>query len=109
MYLTILNLYNNMYVFGLFKRGYAVDIVNYTDLRKHLASTMDKVIQERMPIVITRQNSEPIVMMSLKDFNAYQETAYLLNNPKNAARLRDSVKAVKSGHVSSHALLEDEA
>lgn len=65
-----------------------MDVISYTDLSKNLSNAMDKVVSDRNPLLITRPNSEAMVLISLKDFNAYEETAYLLSNPANAARLR---------------------
>jgi len=78
-----------------------VDAITYTTARQNLAQTMDAVCENHAPIVITRQRAEPVVMMSLADFNSIQETAYLLSNPANAARLRASVADAESGRLVS--------
>jgi antitoxin YefM len=54
-----------------------MDAISYTRVRNNLAKTMDRVVQDHEPIVITRQKGESVVLMSLEDFNAWQETAYL--------------------------------
>ncbi len=69
--------------------------ITYTDARQNLKSTMDKVCESHAPMIITRQDAEAVVMMSLEDYNALQETAYLLKSPKNAARLAKAVDDVK--------------
>ena len=76
-----------------------MDAVTYTAARQNLAKTMDSVCENHTPIIITRQKAEPVVMMSLSDFNSIQETAYLLGNPANAERLRASVANIESGKV----------
>jgi antitoxin YefM len=73
------------------------EAINYTEARKSLAATMDKVCRDHEPVIITRQKSEPVVMMSLAEYNAIQETAYLLKSPKNAERLRESIKQAETG------------
>ena len=78
-----------------------MDAITYTTARQNLAQTMDAVCENHAPIVITRQRAEPVVMMSLADFNSIQETAYLLSNPANAARLRASVADAESGRLVS--------
>lgn len=85
-----------------------MEVMNYTDLRKNLALAMDKVVTDHTPLVITRQNAEPTVLISLKDFNAYEETAYLLSNSNNAKRLRESIAQAKAGNVSQHDLIEND-
>ncbi len=37
-------------------------------------------------------------MMSLDDFNALEETSYLLRSPKKARRLLESIASLESGN-----------
>lgn len=85
-----------------------MDIISYTDLRKNLANALDKVVIDHNPLIITRQNAEPTVLISLKDFNAYEETAYLLSSPNNVKRLRESIAQAKIGKTQPHDLIEVE-
>lgn len=70
--------------------------MSYTAARESLAATMDEVCEDRNPVVITRKRDQAVVMMSLADFEALQETAYLLRSPKNARRLLESIKELES-------------
>jgi antitoxin YefM len=83
------------------------DAVNYTEARKKLASIMDRVTQDHDAVIITRQKAEPVVVMSLADYNSIQETAFLLRSPKNAERLRCGVADVEQGRTMVHDLIED--
>jgi antitoxin YefM len=65
-----------------------LDTISYTQLRNRLAKTLDKVTQDRAPVLITRQKGKPAVLISMEDYAALEETVYLLRSPKNAARLR---------------------
>ena len=56
--------------------------------------------------VITRQKAEAVVMVSLSDWNAMEETLHLLSNPKNAGRLRDSVRQLDAGQGTERALAQ---
>ena len=78
--------------------------VTYSDLRKHLAETMQHVCDAHEPVIITRQKARPVVMMSLEDYSSMTETAYLLQSPANARRLRASLQAAASGQTQAHAL-----
>ncbi len=69
-----------------------METVTYSHTRQHLAEIMNKVTEDRAPILVTRQTGSPVVMMSLQDFNALEETAYLLRSPKNAKRLMESIE-----------------
>lgn len=83
-----------------------MDAITYTNARNSLSKTMDKVNDNHEPVIITRQNGAPAVLMSLEDFNAWEETAYLLRSPTNAKRLSNAVAAINSGKVRERALLK---
>jgi len=83
-----------------------MDAITYTAARNNLAKTMDNVNQNHEPVIITRQNGKPAVLMSLEDFNAWEETAYLLRSPANAKRLKRSIDAVSAGQTKERALLK---
>ncbi|MFV2065971.1 MAG: type II toxin-antitoxin system Phd/YefM family antitoxin [Pirellulales bacterium] len=74
-----------------------METMHYSDVRRTLAQTMEKVCDDHMPVLITRKNSRSVVMMSLDDYRALEETAYLLRSPKNARRLLESVAELQSG------------
>ena len=69
-----------------------MDVLSYSDTRANLKEVMDRVVDDRAPVVITRQKAESVVMVSLADWNAMEETLHLLSSPANAARLRQSVQ-----------------
>jgi len=83
-----------------------MDAISYTTARANLASTMDRVCEDHEPIIITRNAQQSVVMISLEDFNALEETAYLLRSPKNARRLLESIAALESGHGKERSLAE---
>ena len=75
----------------------AMTAISYTAARENLAATMDKVCDDHAPIVITRNREQAVVMMSLADYEALEETAYLLKNPKNAKRIMRAVSQLEAG------------
>lgn len=83
-----------------------MDAISYTSARQNLAKTMDKVCLDHEPIIITRNNEQSVVMMSLEDFKALEETAYLLRSPKNARRLLESIAQLESGKGTQQELLD---
>ncbi len=85
-----------------------MDAVNYSYTRQHLTAVMDKVGQDRAPVMITRQKGEPVVMMALADYNALEETAYLLRSPKNAQRLISAMESLRTNGGTVRALLDDD-
>jgi antitoxin YefM len=74
-----------------------MDVLTFTDTRQNLKDVMDRVVADHTPIVITRQKAESVVMVSLADWNAMEETARLLSSPNNAARLAEAIAQLESG------------
>jgi antitoxin YefM len=77
--------------------GEIMDTITYTSARGNLAKTMKKVCDDHSPVIITRKTENPVVMMSLEDYQALEETAYLLRSPKNAQRLLESIAQLEMG------------
>ena len=84
-----------------------MDAVNYSYTRQNLTAVMDKVGQDHAPVMITRQKGEPVVMMALADYNALEETAYLLRSPKIAQRLMSAMESLRSKEGIVRELLDD--
>ncbi len=84
-----------------------MDSMTYTAFRSHLAKILDKVNEDHRPVMITRQNGLPAVVISLEDFQSYEETAYLMSSPKNAKRLNQAITEIESGKTLQHDLIEE--
>ncbi|WP_295435016.1 type II toxin-antitoxin system Phd/YefM family antitoxin [uncultured Thiodictyon sp.] len=82
--------------------------ITYTEARKHLGETIDGVVDDHQPVVITRANGKNAVLISQEDFDAWQETAYLLRSPANASDLRQAMAELgeRRGLV-QHDLIEE--
>ena len=74
-----------------------MDVISYSAARANLASTMDRVCNDHDALIITRNGDQSVVMLSLEDFQAMEETAYLLRNPANAKRLMSAVAQLNAG------------
>ncbi|MBI2783982.1 MAG: type II toxin-antitoxin system prevent-host-death family antitoxin [Gammaproteobacteria bacterium] len=83
-----------------------MDAITYTTARANLADTMNRVCDDHEPLIITRNGQQAVVMMSLEDFNALEETAYLLRSPKNARRLLDAMTELQEGRGRERRLAE---
>lgn len=81
--------------------------VTYSAFRNDLAKLLDKVAEDHAPLLITRQNGAPAVVMSLEDFSSWQETAYLMSSPKNAERLNESIAQLRAGRGTERDLIEE--
>jgi len=83
-----------------------MNAMSYSHARANLKEAMDRVVEDHMPLLITRQNGEAVVMVSLADWRSMEETAYLLASPANARRLRESIARLKAGEGEEHDLIE---
>ncbi|MCL2161343.1 MAG: YoeB-YefM toxin-antitoxin system antitoxin YefM [Betaproteobacteria bacterium] len=81
--------------------------VSYSEARQNFSTTMNSAINDRVPVLITRQRGGNCVLISQEDFEAMEETAYLLRSPENAKRLLQSVERVRSGEGSVTRRIED--
>ena len=83
-----------------------MDTIAYSSARSNLAKTMKKVCDDQSPVIITRKSESPVVMMSLEDYQALEETAYLLRSPNNARRLLESIAQLAMGKGSEKELTD---
>jgi len=80
--------------------------ITYTVARENLANTIHRVCEDHAPVVITRRRDQAVVMIALDDYEAMEETAYLLRSPQNAKRLRDAVDQLRKGTGTARKLPE---
>lgn len=81
-------------------------VMSYSESRAKYAETLDSVVNDREEVVITRAGHEPVVMVSLDDYQSLKETAYLLRSPENAQRLITAIERLESGGGAQHELVE---
>jgi antitoxin YefM len=72
----------------------------------NLDSLINKVIADVEPTILCNDQGQKAVLMSLDEFNSWQETLYLLSNPANAEHLRRSIEEARTGKVAEHPLIE---
>jgi antitoxin YefM len=80
--------------------------ITYTTVRANLASVMDRVCEDHEPLIITRNGEQAVVMLSLEDYKALEETSYLLRTPANAKRLLAAVTQLAANNGVERALAE---
>jgi len=84
-----------------------MDTMSYSAFRTQLASALDRVNDDHKPILITRQNGKPAVVMSLEDYQSFEETAYLMASPENARRLNQAIAEVEAGKIVQRDMIEE--
>ena len=65
--------------------------ITYSAARKELAATIKSVLDNREPVTISKKEGK-VIMMSLDDWNAWQETFTLLSNPHMAQKLEQGIE-----------------
>jgi antitoxin YefM len=84
-----------------------MNAMSVTELRKNLASTIDRVTADHDYTIITREGGKPAaVLMSLEDFASWQETEYLLRSPANREQLMASIAELEAGKGQVRELIE---
>lgn len=81
--------------------------MSYTESRANYAKVLDAVVNDREETIITRAGHEPVVIVSLAEYESLRETAHLLRTPANARRLLDSVERLEQRGGTRHGLIED--
>jgi len=77
------------------------NILSFSEARASLKRVMEQVTEDKSPTIITRRGAEPVVMVSLSEWEAIQETNYLLESPANARRLREAIAEAETGQSRS--------
>lgn len=84
-----------------------MEAMSYSTARKHLVKAMQHVCDDHEPMIITRRNARSVILMSLEDYNAIAETAYLLRSPANSTHLRASIRQYEQGKYKERKLIEE--
>ncbi len=84
-----------------------MEVLNYTEFRKDLKASLDKVSDDEDIIIVSRSKNKNVVLLSLKEYNSLKETMYLLSSEKNRKRLEKSIKDFNKGKSFKHDLIED--
>ena len=82
--------------------------LSYTESRARYAEVLDSVTNDREEVVITRAGHDPVVIVSLEDYQSLKETAYLMRSPANARRLLDAIDRLEGGDGVVRDLLPDD-
>lgn len=71
--------------------------VSFSELRRRLAHFMDRAVDDRAPVLVTRQGHEPVVLLAQSEYEGMMETLYLRSSPENARRLDESIADANAG------------
>lgn len=80
--------------------------INFSEARSNLKAVFDRVVEDADVTIITRRDAEDVVVMSLAEWNSWQETEYLAASPANARRLDESLAQARAGKTQPRALVQ---
>jgi len=83
-----------------------METLSISDTRANFKAVLDRVVADKTPIAITRQKGEGVVMVAQSEWEGIEETLYLLQSPKNAARLLEAIRGLEAGEGEEHELIE---
>lgn len=80
--------------------------LSFSEARGNLKKVLDQVAEDHVATLIKRRDAEDAVVMSLSDYNALQETMYLLSTPANARHLMQSIAQLRAGKAKARKLAD---
>lgn len=83
-----------------------MDAVTVNHAAQNLNDLIEQVIDNVEPTIICNDKGEKALLMSLDEFDSWQETLYLLSNPVNAEHLHESIAQAKMGKTKERELIE---
>ena len=76
------------------------------EAKKHLDRLIEQVNADAEPTIICGDQGRKAVLLSLEEFNSWQETSYALSNPVNAEHIRQSIAEAKAGKTLERELID---
>jgi len=84
-----------------------MQVLNYSTFRARLKENLDLVTDENEVVIVNRTKGANVVVISLKEYNAIQETLFLLSSENNRKRLFDAIEDEKKGQFEIHDLIPE--
>ena len=84
-----------------------MNVTSISKFRKDAKSYFDQVIDDKDVLLITRNDGQTVVVMTLDQYNSKVETDYLNSNPANRKHLKKSIASLRAGKLEKHDLIED--
>jgi antitoxin YefM len=78
--------------------------ITASEARKNLFPLIEQVNEDHTPVEITSRRGDA-VLLSRADYDALEETAYLVRVPANAKRLVESLQQALAGQRDEHKLV----
>ena len=83
-----------------------MNVTSISKFRKDAKTYFDQVIDDKDVLLITRNDGQTVVVMTLDEYNSKAETDYLNSTPSNRKHLEKSIADARAGKVEKHDLVE---
>ncbi|PYS23015.1 MAG: antitoxin [Acidobacteria bacterium] len=81
-------------------------VISVNEAKENLEKVIERVMADAEPAVLRTDNGDEVVLLSMSEFNSWNETVYLLSSPANAAHLRKSIAEAAGGQNEEKELIE---
>jgi antitoxin YefM len=75
-----------------------MDVISFCEARERLGEVLDRVIADRAPVVVSRRNAEAVVLVSLSDWYAIEDSMHLQSTDANRSRLMGAIRQLDISH-----------
>lgn len=83
-----------------------MEVINYSILRNNLKEVLDRVSEDQEIYVVNRGDSNAVIL-SLDEYNSWQETLYLLSTEANRKSLEAAIERDKKREFIVKDLIEE--
>jgi antitoxin YefM len=82
-----------------------MEVLNYTEFRKNLTKSLNKVNDDAEIVVVSRSKGKTVVVMSLEEYNSINETLHLISSSANKNRLDEALEELENRSFLRHELV----
>jgi antitoxin YefM len=79
--------------------------ITASEARQRLFPLIEEVNNDQVAVEIVSKKGAAF-LVSADEYRSLKETVYLLQSPRNAERLRESIAQLRAGHTERHELAE---
>jgi len=82
-----------------------MQVLNYTEFRNKLAENLNRINEDSEIMIVSRSKGKNVVVMSLEEYNAIQETLHLSSSNTNRKRLDEAITEMNAGKYLKNKLI----
>lgn len=83
-----------------------MEVLNYTEFRKKMKESLDRVSDDNDIVIVSRSKNKNVVLLSMSEYNSWNETLFLIKSEKNRKRLEEAIDEMKKGKHIKKSIIE---